>query len=379
MAAKHQMKNRNLSIQALEDRNMFAGNILANMVGTELTVAGDVMNNQVQIEEIAPNTIQVTGLMGTTVNGAPMQVFAASLIEDVSVRTGDGNDLVVIRNLTLSDTPDGDLKVFMSSGDDQVYLERIHTTQSIELDTGDHNDKVMALRVGTDGIWNTNSGNGHDRVGMRMVQAKDMKVDMLDGNDKLRIQVAKAANDLQVHTGTENDTVRIEQVGVGNDIQVITDKGTDRVLIRAVRAGNDVRVDTGDDADTAVLKMVHAQRDVFAGTGDGNDLLIMDRIRAQNQLGVDLHSGDDQAYIMRSKAHDVKVEAGDGHDDVYMEDVNAIQDLYAHLGSGNDVFRISNSTAANPSFDGGLDNDTIYDLPNAFDEIWASINFEVVL
>ena len=91
------------------------------------------------------------------------QVFAASLIEDVSVRTGAGNDLVIVRNLTLTDTPDGDLKVFTSLHDDQVYMDRVFTSQSIELDTGDHNDKVRAVRVGTNGTWNTNSGNGHDR------------------------------------------------------------------------------------------------------------------------------------------------------------------------------------------------------------------------
>ena len=53
MVAKHQMKNRKRSLQALEDRYMLAGNIFAHLVGTELVVDGDAMDNQVDIENIA--------------------------------------------------------------------------------------------------------------------------------------------------------------------------------------------------------------------------------------------------------------------------------------------------------------------------------------
>ena len=380
MVAKHQMKNRNLSLQALEDRNMFAGNILANLVGTTLAVGGDPFNNQVEIEEIAPNTIEVTGLMGTTINGAPFQVFAANLIENVSVRTGAGQDVVSIKNLTLTNTPNGNLKVFTDVDDDSVYMKNVFTSQSIKLDTGDHNDLVKVTRVGTNGTWNTNSGNGHDRVALNFVKAKDMTVDMMDGDDKLRIQVARIGNDLTVNTGTENDSVKIEQVVTGNNIYVRTDQGTDRVLIRRSHAGNDVGVGTGDDADTAVFNMVHARRDVFAKTGTGDDLLIMNRVKAQSQLIVDMDSGDDHAYIMWAKAHDVYVDTADGDDNVYMDEVHAVQDLHAHLGAGNDVFAISNSTAPNPFFDGGANDDIIYDILNGFGSSWtASVNFETVL
>ena len=38
MTIKHQMKNRKPSLECLEDRNMFAGDVFANPVGTEATV-----------------------------------------------------------------------------------------------------------------------------------------------------------------------------------------------------------------------------------------------------------------------------------------------------------------------------------------------------
>ena len=98
-----------------------------------------------------------------------------------------------------------------------------------------------------------------------------------------------------------------------------------------------------------------------------------------NHIDVFTDSGDDQVYIMQSKAHDVYVDSSDGHDNVYMSDVNSAGDLVARLGDGDDLFRISNSSAVNPFFDGGPGFDIIHDLPNAFDEVLASINFELVI
>jgi len=379
MSTKHQIKNRNLSLQALEDRNMLAGNMLASLVGTHLSVGGDALDNQVEIAEIAPNTIQVTGLGGTTINGAAFQVFAASLIEDVSVQAAEGNDQVIIRNLSLMDTPDGNLKVFTNSGNDRIFMDNVTTSESIELDTGEHNDLIRAVKSGTDGTWTTNSGNGHDYVSMDIVAAKDMVVDMLDGNDRVKIRNAKIGNDLSINTHTENDSVWIEKVVAGNNVLVRTDQGMDRVQMRWVSAGNDVGVDTGSESDSAFLNQVKARHDVFARTGDGDDLLVMNQVKALNHIIVDTDLGDDRVYIMRARAHDVYVNTGDGADNLYMSDVNATSDLFAALGAGNDVFRISNSNAVNPFFDGGPGFDTIYDLPNAFDEVLASINFELVI
>ena len=379
MSTKHQMKNRNLSLQALEDRNMLAGNMIASLVGTHLSVGGDPLDNQVEIAEIAPNTIQVTGLGGTTINGAAFQVFAASLIEDVSVQAAEGDDLVVIKNLSLTDTSNGNLKVFTNSGNDRIFMKNVTTSESIELDTGEHNDLIRAVKSGTNGKWTTNSGNGHDRVAMHTVKAKDMVVDMMDGDDMLKIRNARLGKDLRIDTHTENDSVRLNRVVAGHDVLVQTGQGMDRVQMRGISAGNDVGVDTGSESDSAYLNRVKAGHDVVTRTGDGNDLLVMNQVKAVNHIIVDTDLGDDRAYIMRAKAHDVYVKTGDGSDNLYMSDVNTAGDLFAALGAGDDIFRISNSTAVNPFFDGGLGFDTIYDLPNAFDEVLASVNFELVI
>ena len=62
-----------------------------------------------------------------------------------------------------------------------------------------------------------------------------------------------------------------------------------------------------------------------------------------------------------------------------MKAVNAANEFKVHMEEGDDVLQVSNSTAMNPFFDGGDGDDTLYDLPNAFDEVIASANFEAIL
>ena len=62
-----------------------------------------------------------------------------------------------------------------------------------------------------------------------------------------------------------------------------------------------------------------------------------------------------------------------------MNNVRAVNDLHVMLDDGQDVLRIANSSAGNPFFDGGAGTDTLYDLPNTFDEVTSSVNFEIII
>ena len=76
---------------------------------------------------------------------------------------------------------------------------------------------------------------------------------------------------------------------------------------------------------------------------------------------------------------DFYASAADGQDKMELDNINAVNDLHVKMGMGDDVLKISNSAALNPIFDGGPGFDTLYDLPNAFDEVLASVNFELVI
>ena len=379
MAARRQVNSRKLSMQVLEDRTPLAGNIIAGLFGTHLALNGDAADNQVEITEPAPNQIQVTGLGTTTVNGLPFQTFAAPLIEHVTVRTGAGDDSVYIKSLSLTDTANGNLRVSTGSDDDQIRMKGVSTTRSISLFTGDHNDDIHAVRSGTRGVWYTHTSDGHDVVKMEVVWADRMIANMFDGNDSISIEHARLARDLQINTHTENDHVRLQSVSAGDNVHVTLGQGTDSAYLQNVSAGIDVGLDAGSEDDRVTFYKVSAHNNIFATMGAGDDGLRMHTVKAANHIHVNLGSGDDRASIVQAKAHDVYVDAGAGNDRLRMDYVSAVSDLHARLGDGDDVLAISNSSAANPFFNGGPGFDILYDLPNAFDEVLNSANFELII
>ena len=77
---------RRLKAERLEQRVVLAGNVDVALSFTELSLVGDADNNAIEVEEISPNQIKVTGLAGTTINsGVVPVVISAPLIDAVRV------------------------------------------------------------------------------------------------------------------------------------------------------------------------------------------------------------------------------------------------------------------------------------------------------
>ena len=370
---------RSLRLQPLESRNPLAGNIIGNLVGTTLALGGDAADNQLVVTEVAPNQIQVTGLTGTTINGAASQLFAANLIETVIIRTADGDDQVKVENLSLTDTPNGYLGIFTSRGNDVVKMLNVTTTQQIRVEAGLDDDRVSARQTSTNGLFLINGDNGDDHVRLSWVKAKDLKVDTHGGVDRVSMYRAKALNDIAVGTGQDTDYIRLSRLEAGNDIEIRSDEGNDVLSTYGMSAGQDVIVKTSSGDDLVWMNRTRAGRNVVVATDFGNDQLSMRNTQAVDDFFVELGSGDDKARIHNATANNFYASAADGNDKMELKNINAANDLHVKMGMGDDVLRISNSTAVNPFFDGGPGDDTLYDLPNAFDEVLASVNFELVI
>lgn len=370
---------RSLQLQSLESRNPLAGNIIGNLVGTTLALGGDAADNQLVVSEIAPNQIQVTGLSGTTINGAASQVFASNLIETVIVRTGDGHDHVKVENLSLTDTPNGFLGIFTSNGSDEVKLLNVNTTNQIRVDAGLDDDRVSARQTGTDGLFLINMDSGNDRVHLSWVKARDLKVETHDGVDRVGMYRAKALNDIAVDTGQDMDFIRLAALKTGRDIDVRSESGNDVISTYGLEANRDVIVGASSGDDSAWMYRTKAGRHVKVSMDSGNDRLSMRDTAAVDDFFVELGSGDDKARVKNAFAGNFYALAADGNDNMNLDNINAVNDLHVKMGFGDDVLRISNSSALNPFFDGGPGFDTLYDLPNAFDEVLASVNFELVI
>lgn len=370
---------RRLSMQALESRNLLAGNIIGNLIGTTLALGGDAADNQLHVTEVAPNQIQVTGLTGTSINGAPSVLFAGQLIENVIIRTSSGDDTAVVENLSLSDTPNGNLLFFMSDGNDVVRMKNVTTTNSIRVHSGRQNDIVQGKSISTQGTLLVETDLGDDTVALYRAKARNIEVDLQQGNDHFSLYLGKSDNNISIDTGTENDTTRLAYVQAGNDINFVSGDGNDHFGSYVLRAGNDVNVATGDGFDNVHMNRTRANHDVNVFTGQESDRVHMNRTKASNHIVVDLGDGNDLAIITNAKAHDLYFAAAGGNDYVEMKNIYAIDDLHVKMGTGNDEFKIRNSSALNPAFDGGPGYDTIHNLPNLFDEIAASVNFEVFI
>lgn len=370
---------RSLRLQPLESRNPLAGNIIGNLVGTTLALGGDAADNQLTVTEVAPNQIQVTGLMGTTINGAPSQLFASNLIESVIIRTGEGEDQVKVENLSLSDTPNGYLGIFTSRDNDTVALLNVTTTQQIRIDAGLEDDRISARQTSTNGLFQVNGDRGDDHVRLSWVKAKDLKVDTHDGVDRVSIYRAKALNDIAVNTAQDTDYIRLSRMKAGNDIVVRSGDGNDVLSTYGMKAGQDVIVKTSSGDDLAWMYRTTAGRNVVVAMDDGNDRLIMRDTNAVDNFFMELGIGDDKARVRNATVGDFYASAADGQDKMELDNINAVNDLHVKMGMGDDVLKISNSAALNPIFDGGPGFDTLYDLPNMFDEVLASVNFELVI
>lgn len=85
----HRFNQRRFSIEALENRQLLAGDVQASLHGEGLFVRGDAEDNQIQIVQLANGNLRVQGLDGTTVNGQP-SFDTSEAVSGVRVRMRQG-------------------------------------------------------------------------------------------------------------------------------------------------------------------------------------------------------------------------------------------------------------------------------------------------
>lgn len=157
------VRRPSLSVEALEDRTVPAGNVTAFVAGGVLQVIGDAADNVVWVEALGDGRAVVTGLAGTTVNGSAAPVVLGGIEFAYQVRLGRGNDALWLTG---------------AQGDRAVWI-----------DSGPGNDRVAILAC-----WNTGpniiqTGSGDDLVSIASVIWKQNVtfVDLGSGNDSLAV------------------------------------------------------------------------------------------------------------------------------------------------------------------------------------------------
>lgn len=296
------MKNRTrafrkIGLESLERRQLMAGDVIAALEGSLLTVEGDNLDNQIAITRTAVGDIVVAGQNGTLVNGLPSFRFPQVQLNALEVRMEGGNDTVALRSLQVANDVNvnlgagndrltspatapsiinGNMSVLGDEGNDIVQLAALTVRGDLTIDGGLGSlnasvnastiDKVMSIigdeandivsvagsNIGLDLLLETKGGS--DRVTLTDTNAFHISINT-DANgavglDQVTLNRVNTVEGLGVFTGAGNDVVRLTDVTSGKSLIVSLDEGNDRVIATRVQAAEDAVFEGGAGVDT---------------------------------------------------------------------------------------------------------------------------------
>lgn len=367
-------RRRRLSAERLEQRVVMAGNVDVTFFFPELFILGDANDSAIELEEIAPNTIKITGLAGTTINsGSTPVVIAAALIDSVFAKMNDGDDRMVVRNMTLTDNANGVLSVTGGAGDDNFLIDNVQTTDSVLVDMGEGDDVVRSryTKVRNHVIA---TGNGSDSTVFEYFSAGTLQLTSLEGEDKVVAKAGGVADSMSISSGPDNDTVALKGIQVNENLYVRTAQGDDSILAKNIIVGGSVVViaDAGnsDGDDSFDMRNAKIGNALKIATVRGDDTVYLRRVQVGNLLKMDTGYGNDEVDLIKVKASIVSILTGAGGDDVHLQKVLAPTLLHVRQGDGEDRLELENCDSDSPEFDGGAGADVFDVEPNLF--LWPS-------
>lgn len=269
---------RKFSLEQLERRELFAGNVLAYMSGAGdlniLEATNSIGQGQaVQVHQIGANRYRVSGLSSqdggnTLINGGTYRDY--TVYGNVNINLANGRDTVLLGR----STPTAFNKdVYINSGVDassndldSISVEKVNTKGNLTIDSGASADyvNVIGSKIG-DGVYIDNlaiyAGSGADNVNVtsgygRFVEVTgNLHVDTYDSQseldaDRIYMSGAYANRNVQAFTGGGNDSLTVIDAFAGSDVFFATDGGNDTVSLNSVRAADDfwALLGDGDDA-----------------------------------------------------------------------------------------------------------------------------------
>ena len=286
---KRQHRNRTHSsaqpvvVEALEDRTLLAGNVLAIARGGDLVLRGDSADNSVAVL-LVNGALTVQGFDNTTINGASSFTVTtnATLRDDFVVRLGGGNDtLTLLDGITIRD----DISIDLGEGDDLVSLSNTIV-----------NDDVVIR-------------------GRR-------------GNDQVTLSNLIARDDVVVSLSSGDDILNVDGGSVGDDFAIRMDEGADDVVLNNVSVTDDARILTGSEADRVVVQNGSVGDDLAISGGRNNDFVNVSNTSVGDDVGLFGASGDDTLVAEGSNqfGDDLRLDGGRGTDAVSVDNATTIGD-----------------------------------------------------
>jgi uncharacterized surface protein with fasciclin (FAS1) repeats len=228
---------------------MLAGNIRVAAADGAFFVRGDTEANQVQISRSndGTNSIRVTGLEGTTVNGQSEIVVQTRVREGYRINMGGGDDFVRIEDTNAG----GITRVYGADGNDQVSiyqakLNDVVVQTSVGDDSVSIDDATIFgnLRVATQG--------GNDTVGISGLESSGRSVMVAtgEGDDQVVFRDSELTQgSLYVFTQDGDDFVGTDRITVADNSRITTGDGVDAVSVFSTKFDQNSFVNGGSELD----------------------------------------------------------------------------------------------------------------------------------
>src|SRR5262245_33996536 len=165
-------RGRRCAFESLENRQMMAGDVTAQIHNGNLIIKGDSSDNDIAVTQ-SSTTITVTGT-STTVNSATTPAVLTGFTGKIKIKMKDGSDNVTLTGLTSTK-----LDVDMGSGNNTLDIENCTVNGKTELE-GKKGNNTFEIDTNTDTETTISSRfNGK------------LDIDLGKGNDTLQMLNAK--------------------------------------------------------------------------------------------------------------------------------------------------------------------------------------------
>ncbi len=410
---------RQLAFERCESREVFAGNVVASLVGTTLTVTGDGAANSVLITKPNATTVTVTGL-ATNVNGLAAPANFTGVV-NLSVNTSAGDDsLVIARDLvtannilnafdlidySFASTPDigtamfGNVTIQGGNGTDQILLQ-MATSGNVSVADAGGIDQIALIGSTILGTYTVNSGADMDFVMMGSSRvASSVNYSLGAGNDySYNEKIFTGPWTVDLGAGTNSiEVFGANTTGALSALPPLTINGNsdvDAVVLQGSRFRT-IDISLGGAGDfVAWWGSVRTTGNVSIKGGDGDDSIAIDQFaggvsRIGGNLTIDAGNGINTVSIGfttrttlktivtgfvsitggtaadRIEAYGVQTSAslfvtsGSGSDTVIIQYISATTELMVDLGAGNDNLTLRNVTTNKATLRGGTNRDRL--------------------
>ncbi len=386
-SSSHQSSfHKRLRIEALEQKNLLAGDVAVSVFGGNLSILGGVDDDLISLASTATaGEYVVTGIDGTTVMGMAsltiggvlgdvavdlgggaqnhFEMFGTSLPGGLQVSSAGTQDSVTVGQMSLDGTRvtlGGDLSILMNgvnasffavsmdiTGDvsvggtteylsESVALGSLTVSGSIDMDVLLDNTGVLLVNINhVGGDVNLNlRGDGGDSS--TPVDRYDFEINPTFLDSSITSPMVIDGN-LNYTTTDEVNEGLFRQVEIGGDLVVVMGAvGNNSLEITELTAVGDILLTGGAGANDFVLSEVTAGNDLVYSGGDGDDTVeladtstTIGDILLSSGLGV-----NDFIVLDTTAGDDLIFNGGDGVDTVELSVVSAGDDIRLNDGAG---------------------------------------------